>query len=72
MSKKTWRVEVIQDDLEEATEAFSVILSNPEGAVLGSIEEAHVTIMETNSKMEGHYCCGRGGELWTRWNVSNH
>lgn len=58
MSKKIWRVEVLQDDLEEATETFAVILSDPEGAVLGSIKEAQVAIMETDSKMEGS---GPGG-----------
>lgn len=52
MSRKTWRLEVLQDDLEEATETLTVVLSEPRGAAIGRISKAQVSIMETDSKMK--------------------
>lgn len=52
MSRKTWRLEVLQDDLEEATETLTVVLSEATGAAIGRISKAQVSIMETDSKMK--------------------
>lgn len=52
MSKKIWRIEILQDELEEAEETLTVTLAEPRGAAIGSINKAQVAIMETDSKME--------------------
>lgn len=53
VSKRSWQAEIIQDDLEEAEEAFEVLLVSPEGTVIGSINKAQVTIRESGRKEEG-------------------
>uniref|UniRef100_A0A667YH99 FRAS1-related extracellular matrix protein 1 n=1 Tax=Myripristis murdjan TaxID=586833 RepID=A0A667YH99_9TELE len=49
VSKRSWQTELIQDHLEEAEEMFEVSLVSPEGAVVGSINRAHVTIRDSES-----------------------
>ncbi|XP_041821251.1 FRAS1-related extracellular matrix protein 1a [Chelmon rostratus] len=57
VSKRSWQAEIIQDDLEEAEEAFEVLLVSPEGTVIGSINKAQVTIRESGRKEEGRGGC---------------
>lgn len=50
MLKRSWQAEIIQDHLEEAEEAFEVLLVSPEGTVIGNINKTQVTIRESGSK----------------------
>ncbi|XP_056298988.1 FRAS1-related extracellular matrix protein 1a [Pseudoliparis swirei] len=49
VSKRSWQSEIIQDHLEETVEVFEVLLVSPEGAVIGSISKAQVTIRDSGS-----------------------
>uniref|UniRef100_A0A673VRZ1 Fras1 related extracellular matrix 1a n=1 Tax=Salmo trutta TaxID=8032 RepID=A0A673VRZ1_SALTR len=40
VSKRSWRIEITQDHLEEAEETFEVTLVSPEGTVVGSTSKA--------------------------------
>uniref|UniRef100_A0A6Q2ZAF0 C-type lectin domain-containing protein n=1 Tax=Esox lucius TaxID=8010 RepID=A0A6Q2ZAF0_ESOLU len=46
VSKRSWRIEITQDHLEEAEETFEVVLVAPEGALLGSTSKALVKIRD--------------------------
>ncbi|KAK1796819.1 hypothetical protein P4O66_000910 [Electrophorus voltai] len=46
MASRLWRVELVQDSLEEAEEIFEVTLESPVGAVLGGNTKAMVTIVD--------------------------
>lgn len=50
MSKRSWQTEIIQDHLEEAAEMFEVLLTSPEGTVIGSVSKAQVTIRDSGRK----------------------
>ncbi|KAM9425545.1 FRAS1-related extracellular matrix protein 1a [Pholidichthys leucotaenia] len=47
VSKRSWYIEIIQDNLEEAEEMFEVLLESPEGTVIGSINKALLTIRDS-------------------------
>ncbi|TNN46634.1 FRAS1-related extracellular matrix protein 1 [Liparis tanakae] len=49
VSKRSWHSEIIQDHLEETVEVFEVLLVSPEGAVIGSISKAQVTIRDSGN-----------------------
>lgn len=53
MSQRSWQIRIVQDDLEEAAEAFEVLLTSPEGAVIGGVDKARVTIATPGSRMGG-------------------
>lgn len=53
MSQKSWQIQIIQDNLEEAEEIFEVLLASPEGAVVGSNSKAQVTIRRSGSSTGG-------------------
>lgn len=53
-----WRIEVLRDELEEAEETLTVVLAEPRGAAIGSVNEAQVAIMETDGKREAASSCG--------------
>lgn len=53
MSQRSWQIQIIQDNLEEAEETFEVLLTSPEGAVLGGISKAQVTIRGSGSRTGG-------------------
>uniref|UniRef100_A0A6Q2ZGQ8 C-type lectin domain-containing protein n=1 Tax=Esox lucius TaxID=8010 RepID=A0A6Q2ZGQ8_ESOLU len=55
VSKRSWRIEITQDHLEEAEETFEVVLVAPEGALLGSTSKALVKIRDA-----GKGQCGAG------------
>ncbi|CAL8326972.1 unnamed protein product [Lota lota] len=52
--KRSWTSVLIADDLEEAEESFRVTLETPEGAVLGGLTSAVVTLRDAaRGEMEG-------------------
>ncbi|XP_068611805.1 FRAS1-related extracellular matrix protein 1a [Brachionichthys hirsutus] len=53
VSKRSWQAEIIEDHLEEAEEMFEVMLTSPEGAVIGSMSRAQIIIRGSGSWMEG-------------------
>lgn len=53
MSRKRWQIQIVQDDLEEAAEMFEVLLTSAEGAVIGGISKAQVTIGGSGSRTGG-------------------
>lgn len=53
MSRRSWPIQILQDDLEEAAETFEVLLTSPEGAVIGGISKARVTIGGSGSRTGG-------------------
>ncbi|XP_054656687.1 FRAS1-related extracellular matrix protein 1a [Dunckerocampus dactyliophorus] len=44
---KIWKIELLQDQLEEAGETFEVVLVQPEGTIIGTIQKAQVTINDS-------------------------
>lgn len=46
MSSRSWRIKIVQDQLEEAEETFEVTLTAPVSTVLGSITKALVKIID--------------------------
>lgn len=53
MSQRSWQIQIIQDNLEEAEEVFEVLLASPEGTVVGSNSKAQVTIRRSGSRTGG-------------------
>lgn len=53
MSLRSWQIQIIQDNLEEAEEIFEVLLASPEGTVVGSNSKAQVTIRRSGSRTGG-------------------
>ncbi|XP_040037674.2 FRAS1-related extracellular matrix protein 1a isoform X2 [Gasterosteus aculeatus] len=49
VSKRSWQIQIIQDQLEEAVEKFEVLLASPESTVIGSIDKAPVIIRDSGS-----------------------
>nr|XP_057934070.1 FRAS1-related extracellular matrix protein 1a isoform X2 [Doryrhamphus excisus] len=47
VSTKTWKIKLLQDQLEETDEIFEVLLVHPEGTVIGTIQKAQVTINDS-------------------------
>uniref|UniRef100_A0A3Q3X746 FRAS1-related extracellular matrix protein 1 n=1 Tax=Mola mola TaxID=94237 RepID=A0A3Q3X746_MOLML len=64
MLKRSWQAEIIQDHLEEAEEAFEVLLVSPEGTVIGNINKTQVTIRESGrcNRNHGHESPVLGGQ----------
>ncbi|KAL0970327.1 hypothetical protein UPYG_G00240500 [Umbra pygmaea] len=63
VSKRSWRIEITQDQLEEADEVFEVSLVSPEGAVLGSISSALVRIRDSGKGQCGASKASVGSSL---------
>lgn len=53
VSKRSWQIQIIQDQLEEAVEKFEVLLVSPESTVIGSIDKAPVIIRDSGSGING-------------------
>ncbi|TWW63720.1 FRAS1-related extracellular matrix protein 1 [Takifugu flavidus] len=53
VSQRSWQIQIIQDNLEEAEEIFEVLLTSPEGTVVGSNSKAQVTIRRSGSRTGG-------------------
>ncbi|XP_061748870.1 FRAS1-related extracellular matrix protein 1-like [Nerophis ophidion] len=60
VSRKIWKIELLQDQLEEADEIFDVFLVQPESTVIGRINKAHVTI---NDSKKGNQDRNRGKDV---------
>ncbi|KAJ8385248.1 hypothetical protein AAFF_G00191250 [Aldrovandia affinis] len=58
MSRRSWRIEIAQDQLEEAEETFEVTLTAPVNTVLGSITKALVKIIDSRKGL-----CNRDSTL---------
>uniref|UniRef100_A0AAR2M382 FRAS1-related extracellular matrix protein 1 n=1 Tax=Pygocentrus nattereri TaxID=42514 RepID=A0AAR2M382_PYGNA len=54
MASRLWKVELLQDSLEEAEETFEVTLDSPVGAILGGNTKAIVTILDTRNGQPFH------------------
>lgn len=54
VSSRVWRIEIVQDSLEEAEEKFEVNLAFPVGAVLRGNTKATILIQDKNSKTIKH------------------
>ncbi|KAL2079429.1 hypothetical protein ACEWY4_025173 [Coilia grayii] len=61
VSSRSWRVEVLQDGLEEAEEEFQVSLSAPVGTVLAMTSTARVKVIDSGqAQCGGHVAPGKG------------
>ncbi|XP_076828088.1 FRAS1-related extracellular matrix protein 1a isoform X2 [Brachyhypopomus gauderio] len=49
VSSRPWKVELVQDSLEEAEETFEVTLESPVGTILGEITKTMVTIADVRN-----------------------
>lgn len=58
VSRRSWKVQILQDDLEEAAETFEVLLTSPDGAVIGRNGKAQVTIGRSGSRTGGRDASG--------------
>lgn len=58
VSRRSWQIQIVQDDLEEAAETFEVLLASPEGAVIGAVGKAQVTIGRSGSRTRGRDASG--------------
>uniref|UniRef100_H3CI90 Fras1 related extracellular matrix 1a n=1 Tax=Tetraodon nigroviridis TaxID=99883 RepID=H3CI90_TETNG len=67
VSRRSWQIQILQDELEEAAEMFEVLLTSPEGAVIGGIGRAQVTIGRSGSRTGGGDASGG-----CRLNQSHH
>ncbi|KAL7880187.1 hypothetical protein SRHO_G00024410 [Serrasalmus rhombeus] len=63
MASRLWKVELLQDSLEEAEETFEVTLDSPVGAILGGSTKAIVTILDTRNGKCGEKVPQRGTSL---------
>ncbi|KAM9400758.1 FRAS1-related extracellular matrix protein 1a isoform 1-T2 [Salvelinus alpinus] len=63
VSKRSWRIEITQDHLEEAEETFEVTLVSPEGTVVGSTSKALVKIKDSGKGQCGSSRVTMGSSL---------
>ncbi|XP_065144972.1 FRAS1-related extracellular matrix protein 1a [Paramisgurnus dabryanus] len=66
MSSQVWRMEIVQDSLEEADEKFEINLAFPVGAVLRGNTKAIILIKDRNGQCsENHFTDLQGSEMQT-------
>ncbi|XP_022534044.2 FRAS1-related extracellular matrix protein 1a isoform X1 [Astyanax mexicanus] len=63
MSTRQWRLELLQDSLEEAEEVFEVTVDSPVGSVLGGNIKATITILDSRNGQCGEKPPQRGTAL---------
>uniref|UniRef100_A0A8B9KAF0 Fras1 related extracellular matrix 1a n=1 Tax=Astyanax mexicanus TaxID=7994 RepID=A0A8B9KAF0_ASTMX len=56
MSTRQWRLELLQDSLEEAEEVFEVTVDSPVGSVLGGNIKATITILDSRNAKAKMQC----------------